>query len=311
MQEHSPVSSLERVNGRLALALPDRKLLAKTVVVATGAYQRAHRPAGSESLPGEVHQLLAEEFSNGAALQPGAVLVIGSGQTGCQLAEELHEAGRTVLLACGRCLWAPRRLGSHDLVWWLVKSGFLDRTADMLPSPAARLLGNPQATGHGGGHDLHYRTLHAKGIELLGRFAGAQGSKIRFADDLAASVDFGDARQADLWRYIHAYCAASGEPVPAFEAPEPLRLETRTEVDALKEGIGTVIWTAGYRPAYDWVHLPVFDEMGFPVQIDGRSKEPGLYFIGVPWMRKNMSPILYGVGQDAEVVARQIVSERR
>lgn len=311
VREHSPVTSLDRDKGGFVLALPDRKLLAKTVVVATGAFQRAYRPAGSERLPAELHQLLSEEYSNAGALPPGGVLVVGSGQTGCQLAEELHEAGRTVLLSCGRCPWAPRRLGDHDLFWWLAKSGFLERTPDKLPSPAARLMGNPQTTGHDRGHDLHYRTLHAKGVELVGHFAGAEGSMIRFADDLAASVDFGDARLADVWKNIKAYCVASGEPVPAFDAPEPFRLKTRTEVDVVKEGIGTVIWTAGYRPAYDWVHIPVFDEMGFPIQVDGRSADAGLYFVGVPWMRKYMSPILYGVGEDAEVVVRQIVGERQ
>jgi putative flavoprotein involved in K+ transport len=311
VQAQSPVSSLDREDGGFVLALPDRKLLAKTVVVATGAYQRAHRPIGSEGLPAGLNQLLAEEYSNAGALPPGAVLVVGSGQTGCQLAEELHEAGRTVLLACGRCPWAPRTLGGHDLFWWLAESGFLDRTPDKLPSPAARLIGNPQATGHGGGHDLHYRTLHAKGIELLGRFAGAEGSKIHFAGDLAASVDFGDARLADLWKFIEAFCKSSGHALPDFEWPEPLRLETRTELDTVAGGIGSVIWTSGYRPDYQWVHFPVFDGMGFPIQVDGRSSVPGLYFMGVPWMRKNLSPILYGVGEDAEIVARQIVAERQ
>lgn len=311
VQTHSNVSSLGRDDGGFVLTLPDHEVRAATVVVATGAYQRAHRPPGSERLDAGVKQLLAEEYTSAQALPPGAVLVVGSGQTGCQLAEELHEAGRRVLLACGRCPWAPRRLGSHDLFWWLAETGFLDRTPDQLPSPAARLIGNPQATGHGGGHDLHYRTLHAKGIELLGRFSGADGTRLVFADDLAASVDFGDARLADLWKYIETCCAATGHRLPDLAWPEPFRIKTRTEVDAVAEGIGAVIWTSGFRPAYDWVRLPVFDEMGFPIQVDGRSNEPGLYFVGAPWMRKLQSPTLYGVGQDAEIVARQIVAERR
>ncbi|HUY73455.1 MAG TPA: hypothetical protein VMW11_02970 [Candidatus Dormibacteraeota bacterium] len=87
--------------------------------------------------------------------------------------------------------------------------------------------------------------------------------------------------------------------------------DVEVAIDGVQEGIGTVIWTAGYRPDYAWVNLPVFDEMGFPIQVDGRSSAPDLYFVGVPWMRKNMSPILYGVGDDAEVVVRQIVAERR
>jgi putative flavoprotein involved in K+ transport len=292
------------------LSLPDAKLRARTVVVASGAFQRAFRPAGSETLPGGVTQLLAEEYRHAGALPPGAVLVVGSAQTGCQIAEELHHAGREVFLACGRCPWAPRRLDGKDLVWWLMESGFLDRTPDQLPSPLARLVGNVQVTGHDGGRDMHFRTLHALGVELLGRFAGAEGSTIHFADDLAASVDFGDARLAEMMQFIDAYCAVSGVPAPQFDAPHPLRLKTRTELDVVEDRIGAIIWTSGYRPDYGWMKLPVFDELGFPIQIDGHSAVPGLYFCGVHWMRKNRSAFLFGVGEDAGVVARHIVANR-
>jgi putative flavoprotein involved in K+ transport len=198
----------------------------------------------------------------------------------------------------------------HDAVWWMADSGFMDRTPDKLPSPEARLLGNPQATGHDGGRDLNYRVLHDKGVELLGRYAGADGSKLRFGDDLAASVDFGDARLTDFLKFIEASCAAKGTIAPGYQMPPPLRIKTRTQLDIARDHIGAVIWTSGYRPDYGWVKFPVFDGMGFPLQVDGRSTVAGLYFMGVHWMRKNKSPILYGVGEDAEVVARQIVESR-
>ncbi|HXI95887.1 MAG TPA: NAD(P)-binding domain-containing protein, partial [Candidatus Acidoferrum sp.] len=259
VEENSPVTKLEADGGGFLLTLADGKIKARSVVVATGAYQRPHRPAGAESLPDNVVQLFAEEYSNPAALAPGAVLVVGSGQTGCQLAEEIHESGRKVFLACGRCVWVPRRLEGHDAVWWMVESGFMDRTPDKLPSPMARLLGNPQVTGHDGGRDLNFRVLNEMGVELLGRYVGAEGSKLQFADDLAASVDFGDARLADLLKFAEASCAAKGTAAPAFEMPPPLRIETRTELDVARDGVGTVIWTSGYRPDYGWVKFPVFD----------------------------------------------------
>src|SRR4029077_18293107 len=165
-------------------------------------------------------------------------------------------------------------------------------------------------TGHDGGHDLNFRTLHAAGIELLGRFVGAEGSTVHFADDLADSVDFGDARWADIRGWIQRLCARTDIDEPDYEIPAPMRIKTRTEIDVVREGIGTVIWTSGYRPHYDWVKFPVFDDMGFPVQVDGRAAVPGLYFVGVHWMRKNKSAILYGVGEDAEIVARHIVENR-
>jgi putative flavoprotein involved in K+ transport len=310
VEENSAVTKLEADDGGFLLTLASGKIKARSVVVATGAYQRPHRPAGAESISGGVVQLFAEEYSNPAALPPGAVLVVGSGQTGCQLAEEIHQSGRRVFLACGRCVWVPRRLQDHDILWWMVESGYMDRTPDKLPSPMARLLGNPQATGHDGGRDLNFRVLHEMGVELLGRYIGAEGSRLHFVDDLAASVDFGDARLTDFLKFVEASCAAKGTTAPTYEMPEPLRIESRTELDLAKDGIGTVIWTSGYRPDYGWVNIPVFDGMGFPVQVDGCTTVPGLYFMGVHWMRKNKSSILYGVGEDAEVVARQIAEAR-
>jgi putative flavoprotein involved in K+ transport len=310
VEEACAVTSLEADGGSFLISTQSGDLRARTVVVATGAYQRAYRPASADALPNDVVQLFAEEYSNPGALPPGAVLVVGSGQTGCQLAEEIHESGRKVFLACGRCVWVPRRLQGRDIVYWMIESGFMDRTPDKLPSPMARLLGNPQATGHDGGRDLNFRVLHEMGVELLGRYVGAEVSKIRFADDLAASVDFGDARLADLMKFVAGYCAASGTALPTLEMPPPLRIDTHTELDIAKEGIGSVIWTSGYRPDYGWVKFQVFDDMGFPVQTDGATKVPGLYFMGVHWMRKGKSSILYGVGEDAEVVARQIVEAR-
>jgi putative flavoprotein involved in K+ transport len=307
VEENCAVTKLEADGGGFLLTLAAGKIKARSVVVATGAYQRPHRPAGAVSLPNDVVQLFAEEYTHPAALPPGAVLVVGSGQTGCQLAEEIHQSGRKVFLACGRCVWVPRRLHGRDAVWWMIESGFMDRTPDKLPSPMARLLGNPQATGHDGGRDLNYRVLHETGVELLGRYAGADGSTLHFADDLAASVDFGDARLGDLLKFVETYCAANGTTPPTVEMPPPLRIKTRTELDIARDGIGSIIWTSGYRPDYGWVKFPVVDEMGFPVQTDGRTAVPGLYFMGVPWMRKGKSSILYGVGEDAEIVARHIV----
>jgi putative flavoprotein involved in K+ transport len=311
VRDNNHVSHLEADSkGGFVLTAGGGQLRARTVVVASGAYQKAHRPPGAESLPRSLHQVLAEDYRNPEGLPAGNVLIVGSGQTGCQLAEELHDSGRRVFLACGRCPWAPRRIGDRDLFWWLLESGFMDRTPDKLPSPAARLVGNPQATGHGRGHDLHFRTLHALGVELLGRFEGADGSTLHFADDLAVSVDFGDARWADVRGYIDAYCARTGTARPPYEIPPPMRIKTRTDIDVVREGIRTVIWTSGYRPEYDWVKVPIFDDMGFPVQVDGRTSVPGLYFVGVHWMRKTKSAILCGVGEDAEVVARHIVESR-
>ncbi|HSS61172.1 MAG TPA: NAD(P)-binding domain-containing protein [Candidatus Limnocylindrales bacterium] len=310
VQEDSAVTALDADGDTFVVTTPAGKLLAKTVVVASGGYQRAHLPPNADQIPKGVTQLLAEEYSNPSALEPGAVLIIGSGQTGCQLAEDLHLAGRKVIVSCGRCPWAPRRMGGHDLVWWLAETGFWQRTMAQLPSPAARLFGNPQNTGRDGGHDLNYRTLHAAGIELVGRYIGADGNKIRLADDLAQSIQAGDDMSRALMKWVEALCEKRGMPVP-WEVPPPPGFTGRTELDVRGDDITTVIWTSGYRPAYDWVHLPVCDDMGFPIQVDGQSSVPGLYFMGVHFMRKAQSAVLYGVGEDAEVVATDIARNQR
>ena len=161
VEEGVEVRSLESDGGELRLQTSAGEVRAENVVLCTGAYQRPHRPKVAGELPSGILAIDAEDYANPSALPPGRVLVVGSGQTGCQLAEELHEAGRTVYLACGRCPWAPRRIGDHDIVHWVVDTGFWDARLASLASPQARLVGNIQASGHGGG-DVWRATRGAK-----------------------------------------------------------------------------------------------------------------------------------------------------
>jgi len=310
VKERCAVSTLDQDGDGFVLATSAGKLRARTVVVATGGYQRPHRPANADQVPGTVTQLLAEEYRNPSRLPDGAVLIVGSGQTGCQLAEELHEAGRRVILSCGRAPWGPRRFGGHDLFWWVVEAGWWQRTLRDLPSPAARLFSNPLTTGHGGGHDLHLRTLHALGVELVGRYMGAEDGTAHFTDDLAQIVAAGDTMTLVFKKAFDGYCDRIGLPIP-WEMPAPFEGRSRTALDLAREGVTTVIWTTGFRPDYGWLHFDVFDGMGFPVQTDGRSDVPGLYFMGVHFQRKGQSAVLYGVGEDAEVVTQHIAEHRK
>jgi putative flavoprotein involved in K+ transport len=240
------------------------------------------------------------------------VLVVGSGQTGCQIAEELHEAGRDVFLACGRAPWVPRRLGDRDIVWWAVETGFLDQPVAALPDlNDGRLASNILATGHGGGHDLHLRTLRAAGVTLLGRFVDADDHRVRFADDLGASVAWGDERNRQLMDLVRKVVNARGLPMPVIPQPEPFDVDAPRELTL--SGFGAVIFTSGFRPDYGaWVHVPgAFDELGFPLHADGESvAAPGLYFVGVHFLRTRKSSLLYGVGEDAAIVANQIAAAK-
>jgi putative flavoprotein involved in K+ transport len=237
---------------------------------------------------------------------------VGSGQTGCQLAEELAESGRDVFLACGRAPWIPRRIEGRDTIAWLAETSYYNVTMADLPSPLARLGANPQASGRGGGHDLNYRTMQAMGINLQGHFAGFEDGMAHFAADLAESVAFGDARYADIRELIAASCAQHGRRVP--EMPPPPRFIAGPGKPLDLRDAGAVVFTCGYRPGYaSWVSFPeAFDDLGFPVQKDGSSTiMRGLHFMGVPFQRKRKSATLLGVAEDAAVLAETIVASGR
>lgn len=291
---------------RFRLETDDGPLDADTVIVCTGAFQQPHVPMVADAFPSGVEVMAATSYRRPDELPDGRVLVVGSGQTGIQLSEELHLAGRDVVLACGRAPWMPRRADGLDLVTWLERTTFFDQQLSQLPSPAARLLANVQASGAQGGHDLHYRVLHDLGVTLVGRLSGVSDGRAQFADDLAESVAFGDARYADLCALLRQQL---GSDAPELPEPEPFVADPPLEVDL--EGFGAVIFTAGFRPDYTrWVEFPVFDDLGFPVtDEDLRTAVPGLYFCGVHFLRNRRSSLLWGVGDDARVVAETIARD--
>lgn len=306
------ILALSPARGRgFVLRTPSGEVRARQVVVASGAYQKPHRPPGAERLPRSIHVIDADDYSNPEALPPGKVLVVGSGQTGCQVAEELVEAGREVFIACGRAPWMPRRIDGRDVVAWMVETPFLEARLVDLPSPAVRLVSNLQTTGRDGGHDLHYRTLQALGVTLLGRFAGVEDGVAHFAPDLTESVAFGDARHADACELIRKACADRGMPPP--EMPPPPHFEAEPPVRLRLQEVGAILFTSGFRPDFNrWVRFPAaFDETGFPIQVDGSSTVvPGLHFMGVHFQRKRKSATFLGVAEDAGVLAERIVAGR-
>jgi len=306
VREGVVVTSLQSANGGFVLETSVGRIDAAAVVLATGAYQRPHRPPGVATLPADLLQIDVEGYRNPGALPPGAVLIVGSGQSGCQIAEELYEAGRDVVLACGRVHWAPRRLADRDLMWWLKESGALDDSLADLPGPDARLLANVLATGHHGGHDIHFRTLQSLGITLVGHFLGTDGRQARFASDLAETVAWSDERHAKL---MDRFRKLAIEHAIAIDIPAPERFDA-TAPDAVDlSDFGAVILTSGFRPDYaSWVHAPgAFDDDGFPVHEQCASTvASGLYFVGAHYLRTRKSSLLIGVGEDAAIVAHHI-----
>src|SRR5215217_806329 len=227
---------------------------AAQVVIATGALQRPLIPPYAAELPAHVAQLVPYAYRNPQQLPDRAVLVVGSGQAGCQIAEELRRSGRPVYLSCGRSWRAPRRYRGRDVALWLRDIGWFDRTVDGLPPGARTGLPNPQFTGSGGGRDLNVHTLAAEGVVLLGRLRRIRDGTFALAPDLAGNLAAGDEQALGMLQAIDEQIRTRGLDVPAAEQPAERRSavelaqQAPTELDLAQAGIGTVIWATGYRP---------------------------------------------------------------
>ena len=191
---------------------------ADNVVVAAGAYQRPTAAPLADRVPKEVLQLHTSEYLRPEQLPPGGVLIVGSGQSGCQIAEELLAAGRAVYLSVGACPWLPRRYRGRDLVHWLIETGLADDTVEDLPSPSARLTCNPPVSGNGGGHDCNPRWLARHGAILLGRVDDIAEGVVRVGDGLEENLAFGDEFMANFKRRADEYVEAARLDVPDSRA---------------------------------------------------------------------------------------------
>jgi putative flavoprotein involved in K+ transport len=296
---------------RFELTTSRGKLLARSVIVATGPFQRPHVPVIADRVSPTIRNIHAHAYRDPVTLPPGGVLLIGAGQTGVQLAEELHASGRAVTLAVGSCGRMPRRYRGHDIFWWLRQLGTVGPsvgaslpTADRLPSPAARFACNPHLSGHDGGHTVNLRRMAAQGVRLVGRLEGIEDTIASFRDDLADNLAFADRFFDERLRPL---CDTFAERVNGdfpvdrpdqfdFDVPAVARL------DLAREGITTVIWTSGYRPEFSWLDPPVLDTFGLPVQDKGWTATPGLGFIGTPWLVDMGSANLVGLVRDAEML---------
>jgi putative flavoprotein involved in K+ transport len=293
---------------------------AERVIVATGGFQIPKIPPVTEGLSPRVSRLHSQAYRSERALPPGAVLVVGSGQTGVQLAEELHEAGRRVFLSVGHCGRVPRRYRGHDVFHWLssVRSrgpehGLGLPTVAQLPGPRARFACNPHLSGHGGGHDTNLRRFAAEGMTLVGRLEGFDGERARFAEDLGANLAFADAFFDSTVKVLFdTFIERSGEDAPPDDPEAPFELDVPevTELDLAREGISSVIFASGYRFDFGWIDLPILDELGVPRQTDGLTEVPGLAFVGLPWMRDQASATLFGVGRDAAILMERLEGAR-
>lgn len=287
----------------------DKTIRARNVVMATGLFQQAKFPDFSANLPEDILQLPAGKYRTPNALPPGNVLVVGSAQSGCQIAEELYQAGRKVYLCLGSAGRLPRRYRGLDVYEWMNIIGLLDRTTDKLPSPRAKFAANPHVSGKDGGHTLNLHQFARDGVTLLGHILGAEGSQIALAADVNECLAKADKFEADLTRQIDDFITAARIVAPPEVLPALTDGFTDAEIDHLDlraAGITTIIWAVGYTFDFSLVRLPVLDGDGFPIQTRGVTNYRGLYFVGMPWIYKYKSGHLLGMGEDAAYIAAAI-----
>ena len=301
-------------NAHYRVSTDEAVLDARNVVIATGLFQRPKVPAFSADLPAHITQLHSGRYRNPQALPPGAVLVVGSGQSGCQIAEELYLSGRQVYLCVGSAGRVPRRYRGKDVYEWLNLSGFLDRTVDKLPSPKARFAANPHLSGRDGGRSLNLHQFARDGVVLLGRIQSGGEGRIWLAPDLKENLARSDKFEAEIVKMIDGLLLQTGMDAPLESLPvmrDGYEAEEIGDLDLLSVGITTIIWAMGYRFDFDMVRLPIFDGDGYPVQKRGVTDYAGLFFMGLPWLYKQKSGLLLGVGEDAEYIAEKIAGRER
>ncbi|MFI5957055.1 MSMEG_0569 family flavin-dependent oxidoreductase [Cryptosporangium sp. NPDC051539] len=298
-----------RPDGRYELRTTLGTLIAAQVVIATGPYQVPVVPRLAERLPAEVTQLHSSGYRNAGQLPDGDVLVIGSGQSGAQIAEDLHLAGRTVHLAVGSAPRVARFYRGRDVVAWLDELGYYRRTIDdFADADAVRFRVNHYVTGRDGGRDIDLRAFARQGMRLYGRLRSV-GDTLRFDDDLAANLDGADRVSESIKDSIDEYIAATGVDAPEEPRYTPVWTPADAEHDVreLDPGhLAAVVWSTGFGPDHRWIEAPVFNGRGYPVHDRGVTPVPGLYFLGLPWQWTWGSGRFGGVGADAAYLAEQI-----
>lgn len=307
------VQSVTRLEGRegFRVETSDGVIEAANVVAATGPFQK---PTYPQIVPesANVLQMHSNGYRNPGQLPAGAVLVVGAGSSGVQIADELRASGRTVYLSVGAHDRPPRAYRGRDYCWWLGVLGKWDAPA---PRPGTEHIAIA-VSGAGGGKTIDFRRLASERMNLVGLTAAYENGVLRFAPDLADNIRRGDANYLSVLREADAYSERNGLDLPlepeAHEiGPDPKCMTSPIlELDLKKAGITTILWATGYALDFGWLKVDAFDETGRPIHQRGVSQEPGIYFLGLPWLSRRGSSFIWGVWHDARFIADQIGIQR-
>jgi putative flavoprotein involved in K+ transport len=311
VHENTTVELVETVAGGLRVVTDQGTWLARNVIVATGTENRAYVPQAASGIGPEIHQLTAARYRGPGQVPGGGVLVVGASASGAQIADELRRAGRPVVISVGRHARLPRCYRGRDILWWMERAGVLGQTIDQVhDARVARRAPSMQLSGRG--YPVALDALAAGGVRLAGRLVAADGHRLRFADDLPATIAGAQARMERLLRTIDGYLAhRGGEGANPADPPAPFTAPAGpVELDLRRAGIGTVIWATGYQPAYPWLRIPVLDRHGQIAHSRGVTSVPGLYVLGLKFQYRRNSSFVDGVASDARFVAAHVMMRR-
>jgi putative flavoprotein involved in K+ transport len=309
VREGVAVNRVTRAGDKFLLQTSTGPISANAVVFAVSGYHVPNIPRLAERLPQDVVQVHSSGYRNSAQLPDGAVIVVGSGQSGCQIAEDLHLAGRRVHLVVGSAPRCPRVYRGRDAVAWLSDLGQYDMPIDQHPlREAARKKANHYLTGRDGGRDIDLRRFALEGMVLHGRLQEFSAGRFCFGDDLARNLDAADATYNSICTTIDRHIADQGIAAPAQAHYQPLWQPSATPLtmDPRAEGITSIVWATGFRSDWSWVELPMFDGSGYPTHRRGVTTVDGAYVLGLPWLYTWGSGRFVGVGRDATYLADQI-----
>lgn len=289
---------------------------ARHVVVAAGIQSVPRVPAFAEDLPARIARLHIADYRNADALPDGAVVVVGGGQSGTQIAEDLAEAGRTVHLCTSRVGRLPRRYRGRDILEWAVPMRYFEMRREDVPDPAMIHAPQPMTSGVGGyGHTLSLQRLARQGVRLLGRAVAVEGEILRVDDSLRDNVRFADEKSAEILGVIDRFLEQQGidapprEPDPDDEPDPHLGENAPTHLDLRAAGVGTVLFATGFTGDFSWIDAPVTDADGRPLHENGASPVPGISFLGFPWLTRRASGLVHGVGADAARIVERIAAD--
>jgi len=285
----------------------------RSLVLANGACNLPAVPRVAQDLPESVEQVTSLEYRNPGQLARGGVLVVGASATGLQLAEEIHRSGRPVTIAVGEHVRLPRTYRGRDIQWWMLESGVLDEGLDLVDDVnRARHLPSPQLVGTREHQMNDLNRMTGMGIALAGRLMGVQGGVAQFSGSLKNVCMLADLKMNRLLNTIDEW-AETAPGADAFEPPErfePTRVDERPTLtlDLAASGIRTVLWATGYRPDYSWLEVPVLDRKGMVRHAGGVAESPGMYVLGMPFLRKRKSSFIHGIEDDARHVSDHLAA---